>query len=149
MKKRIIILVASMVLIFSSSYARGKAGIVPENVSAEFERAFFFASNVNWENVAGYYKASFNVHDKTLYAFYTEDADFMGIASNMLSDKLPVSLQTRLRKDYSNYWVTDLFKVEGSGAAGYFITLENGDQKIMLKAEGNQGWAYYKTIKKD
>jgi hypothetical protein len=148
MKKRILILIASVILIFSTSFAKGNDGKVPENVVSEFTQNFTFASNVNWEMVAGYYKASFNVHDKTLFAFYTEDADFMGIAINVPSDKLPVSLLYKLKTHYSNYWITDLFKYEINNTPGYFVTMENADQIIRLKAEGNQGWQFYSAVRK-
>lgn len=99
--------------------------------------------------MAGYYKASFTAFDKILFAFYTEDAEFMGIAVNMPVDQLPASLKTKLKKDYGSYWITDLFKAEINNKTGYYITLENKDYKLMLKAEGTQGWSFYKSMQKD
>ena len=146
MKKKILILAASFLLLISASFAKSTTKIIPENVSAEFNRSFYFANNVNWENVAGFYKVSFTVFDKTLYAFYTEDADFIGIAINVPADQMPAALIAKLKSDYSNYWITDLFKVDGSVATGYYVTLRNADRSIMLKAEGNGSWVYYKTV---
>jgi hypothetical protein len=84
-----------------------------------------------------------------LFAFYTEDADFMGIANNMLSDRLPASLRSKIKKNYPGYWITDLFKFHiENDQQGYFIALENADKKTMLKSDGYQQWRLYKTIKK-
>ncbi len=146
MKKKILILAASFLLIISTSFAKNTGSFVPENVSAEFSRSFSFASDVNWENVSGFYKVSFTIFNKTLFAFYTADAEFMGIAINMPVDQLPAALQSKLKTDYINYWVTDLFRVDGSAVTGYYITLESADRKIMLKSEGNNSWTFYKTL---
>jgi K+-transporting ATPase A subunit len=146
MKKKILILAASFLLILTTSFAKSTESYVPENVSAEFNRSFSFASNVNWENVSGFYKVSFTIFNKTLFAFYTDDAEFMGIAINMPVDQLPAALQSKLKTDYSNYWVTDLFKVDGSVVTGYYITLSSADRKIMLRSAGSNEWTFYKTL---
>jgi hypothetical protein len=146
MKKKILILAASFLLILSTSFAKSTGSFVPANVSAEFSRSFSLASDVNWENVSGFYKVSFTIFNKTLFAFYTVDAEFMGIAINLPVDRLPAVLHSKLKTDYSNYWVTDLFKVDGPTVTGYYITLESADRKIMLKSEGNGSWAFYKTL---
>jgi len=146
MKKKILILAASFVLILSTSFAKSTGSFVPENVTAEFSRSFSFASDVNWENVSGFYKVSFTVFNKTLFAFYTADAEFMGIAINIPVEQLPAGLQSKLKTDYSNFWVTDLFRVDGSAVTGYYITLTSADRKIMLKSEGNNSWSFYKNL---
>ena len=146
MKKKILILAASFVLILSTSFAKSTGSFVPENVTAEFSRSFSFASDVNWENVSGFYKVSFTVFNKTLFAFYTADAEFMGIAINIPVEQLPGGLQSKLKTEYNNFWVTDLFRVDGSAVTGYYITLTSADRKIMLKSEGNNSWSFYKNL---
>jgi hypothetical protein len=148
MKKNIVILIASLIITFSAAYANGNEKNVPETVTSAFTSDFSHAGNVKWELLDGYYKASFNEHGKTLFAFYTADAEFMGIASNLLSDRLPVSLQSEIKEKYSEYWISDLFHFNIKNTPGYFITLENADQKIMLKAEENKSWSFYSIVKK-
>jgi hypothetical protein len=148
MKKRILILMSFFILGLTASYAKSNDDKVPVSVTSEFSRNFSLASNVQWEKIGSYYKVSFNQSEMTLFAFYTEDADFMGIANIMLSDKLPVSLQSQIKKNYEGYWITDLFKFSITDNPGYFIALENADQKIMLKSDSYQNWYLYKTIKK-
>jgi hypothetical protein len=148
MKKKILMLIASLILIFSASYANNSDRHIPATVSSTFTSDFTHAQNVNWEVIDGYYKASFNDHGITLYAFYTADGEFMGIATYMLSDRLPVALQSAIKEKYSGYWITDLFHFNINNTPGYFITLENADHKIMLKAEENKGWSFYSEVKK-
>jgi len=149
MKKRILILMASFILVLSASYAKANDLLVPQTVSSVFAHDFSHASDVNWVMFDGYYKARFMDHGKILFAFYTPDGELMGTASNILSDRLPVSLQIALKNNYSGYWITDLFHYNINNTPGFFVTLENGDQKIMLKAEENQNWSFYSTVKKD
>jgi hypothetical protein len=52
-------------------------------------------------------------------------------------------LQTGLKKDYSNYWISDLFEVSNSDGTGYYITLENADSKVVLKSTGGDNWKTY------
>jgi hypothetical protein len=148
MKKRIAILIAAFIFTFTASYAKSSDTKVPESITSEFNSDFSQARNVQWEKIADYFKVSFNQNGVVLFAFYTEDADFMGIANNMLSNKLPASLQSEIKKNYKDYWVVDLFKYSIKDKPGYFIALENANQVIMLKSERNQNWYLYKTIVK-
>ena len=70
----------------------------------------------------------------------------MGIAINIPVEQLPAGLQSKLKTDYNNFWVTDLFRVDGSAVTGYYITLTSADRKIMLKSEGNNSWSFYKNL---
>ncbi len=149
MKKRISILIASVILLFATTFARASDGKVPENVKTKFVHEFFFANNVNWENTEGYYKASFNAFDKTLFAYYTDDADFIGVAVNILSSELPRSLETELKTENKDFWITGLFKVVTDNKTSYFAELQNADQIVLLKSDDSAGWSFYKKIKKD
>jgi hypothetical protein len=148
MKKKILMLVASFILIFSASYAKGNNNPVPVKVSAVFSSDFSYANNVHWEVMDGYYKVSFSEHGTTLYAFYTVDGEFMGLATYLSTDRLPVALQSVIKDKYSGYWITDLFHFNINNTQGYFITLENADRKVMLKAEENRSWSFYAEVKK-
>ena len=148
MKNKFLILVASLILIFSASYAKGNNNPVPVKVSSMFSSDFSYANNVHWEVMDGYYKASFIEHGKTLYAFYTTDGEFMGLATYISTDRLPATLRSVINEKYSGYWITDLFHSDINNTQGYFITLENADRKFMLKAEENKSWSFYSEVKK-
>lgn len=149
MKKQIFTLFVSLVLVFTTTFASARDGKVPDNIKSEFSRVFFFANNVQWENAVGYYKASFNAFDKTLFAYYTQDADFIGVAVNILSSELPSSLQLKLKSDNKDFWITGLFKVVTDNKTTYFAELQNANEMKLLKSDDNVGWSYYKTEKKD
>lgn len=147
MKKKIAMLITAFILTLSVSFANGKYEI-PSGINANFTRHFAEAKNVNWEKMDSYYKASFELNGTAFFAFYSDDAHFIGIAHYMLSDRLPLMLQADLKMDYKGYWITDLFEYSVNHEPGYSVTLENADQKITLKSDNLSKWEVYKKIKK-
>ena len=143
-----LILTTSLVLTLFASYAKSNDGKIPKYMSSVFASDFSQAQNINWETYNGFYKASFMDMGITLYAFYTPDAEFMGLATNLPADKLPVALQTIVKEKYEGYWITDLFQYTINSTPGFFITIENADRKIMLKAEAGENWSLYSEVKK-
>lgn len=148
MKKKILILSTSLVLMLSASYAKSSGLQIPKYVTTVFTSDFSNARDINWETYNGYYKASFTEMGKTTYAFYTADAEFMGIAAHLSADKLPVALRSFLSEKYAGYWITDLYQFTINTTPGFLITIENADRKIMLKAEAGECWSLYTEVKK-
>src|ERR1700744_5878831 len=60
---------------------------------------------------------------------------------NILSTQLPAKLQSSIRKNYKNYWITDLRKESLNGKVSYFITLENPDQTLKMNTTHSPGWS--------
>ena len=52
-----------------------------------------------------------------------------------------------LRRNYSDYWVSDLFECDAEGNTSYFITIENSDSKVTLRSNGGDWEAYAKATK--
>jgi hypothetical protein len=148
MKKKIVILMTSSLLLFGASYANGIDSTIPAAVTTEFSHDFVHAKAVKWETFDYYFKVTFAEHGKLAFAFYTGSADLMGIANNLRSDKLPVALQTSIKRYYGNYWITDLFRYRTADDGGFFVTLENADKKIILKSSSDRGWDIYKVTNK-
>jgi hypothetical protein len=57
-------------------------------------------------------------------------------------------LQGNLKKDYSDYWISDLFEVANNEGTSYYVTLENADTKMVLKASDGKSWRSYSKVKK-
>ncbi len=146
MKKRLIILTAALFLTITSTFASKNDGDIPSFVVSEFNHSFNHARNVQWQKMDNYYEVIFNQMGRTMFAFYSEDADFMGLANYILSDKLPEILKSDLKTRYSNYWISDLFTYSISEKPGYVVTLENADQKIMLKSDNGKTWHLYRVM---
>lgn len=148
MKKKILTWIAAFLLIANILLANTGKTMVPESVTAAFNCNFSHATEVHWEGWGNYYKATFKQNDHTLYVFFSDNAELMGIAKNVLSDKLPILLQEGLKNKYSDFWITGLAKYVIADKTGFLVTMENADEKIVLKAMDNQHWQVYsKEIK--
>lgn len=145
--KKIIVSLALLMLVFTGSTFAGIGG-VPASVSGVFNEKFADAKDVRWETGKGFYKAAFEMGGRTLFAFFAANGDITGIAGNLSPVRLPEVLRSEIKKNYSNYWITDLFKYRNADEDGFVITLEGADKVIVLKALGDQGWQVYKTSAK-
>jgi hypothetical protein len=55
-------------------------------------------------------KATFTLNDQVMIAYYSnENNELLAVVRNILSQQLPINLFTSLKKEYSGYWITDLF----------------------------------------
>jgi hypothetical protein len=149
MKKKIITVLTAFVLITSALFANGDINEIPVRVSDAFHQSFSQARDIRWENLGNYYKVTFREMSKTMFVFYSDEADLMGTAMNTLSDKLPDALQTGLKTWLQNYWITDLAKYQVADNVGFLVTLENADKKIVLKTVNNQPWQIYSKESKE
>ena len=143
MKKRILTLVTAFVLIANITFANTGKSSVPESVTYAFNQSFSHAKMIGWDDYGNYYKATFMQRGKTMYAFYSDEAQFMGIAKNVLSDQLPVLLQAGIKNNFQGYWITDLVNYQVDGKNGFLVTIENADEKIVLKTDDDQHWQIY------
>lgn len=144
MKKMILTLA---IAISSLSVFAGEAN-VNEKVLNAFKTEFNSAREVQWTAGANYYMASFIYNEKYVNAYYNEEGELMGLTRNITTADLPFALQANLKNDYSGYWVSDLAEVTKSEGTTYYITLENADTKLVLKAAGGYNWSQYKKTKK-
>jgi hypothetical protein len=143
MKKKILSCMAAFLLMANILLANTRAAMVPESIASAFSYDFSYATEIHWEGWGNYYKATFRQNDHTMYVFYSDNAELMGIAKNVLSDKLPVVLQTGLKNKYPDFWITELSKYDIADKTGFLVTIENADEKIVLKTNAGQHWQVY------
>jgi hypothetical protein len=71
------------------------------------------------------------------------------VVRNILSDKLPAKLLTSIKKEYKEFWITNLYKENANGKISYHITVENADKKVQMSATRVTGWSVDRVISKD
>ena len=71
------------------------------------------------------------------------------VVHNILSNKLPTKLLTVIKKEYSNYWITSLYKETVNGKVSYHITVENPDQVVKLTAAAPSNWVIQNVTPKE
>ena len=143
--KRIIMTLA---IAASSLFAFAGEGNVSKNVLSAFSKEFSGATEVSWSAGTDYYRVAFVMNDQYISAFYNYSGELMGITRNISSLNLPLALQTKLRKDYAGYWITDLFEVSNNEGTRYYVTVENADKKITLKSDLDINWDVFKKTSK-
>ena len=146
MKKRILIF-ALLLTGISYSYADTTNGITKKTV-ASLNKDFANAQNVQWEQRHNYAIATFSLNNDVMFAYYGNDGELIAVARNILSDKLPISQMVSLKKYYSKYWISSLFEVNIGSDTYYYATIENADQKLVLKSTDN-GWDEYSKEEKE
>lgn len=144
MKKTLLALV-----VLVSSLAVNAAGKnVNEKVLNAFKTEFTTASQVEWSTGPNYYKASFVFNDKHVFAFYNAEGRLLGLTRNITTSELPLKLQADLKKNYDTYWISDLFEAAREEGTSYYLTLENADTRLVLKASADNSWTVYEKTKK-
>ncbi len=143
--KKIIIILA--VLISTTSAFAGEENVATKVLNA-FKTEFNTAKEVEWTVGSNYYKAAFVYNEKHVFAYYNEEGELLGLTRYLSSDDLPLNLQNNLKKSYSKYWISDLFEVAKSDGTAYYITLEDADTKIVLKASAESDWSVYQKTRK-
>ena len=125
---------------------------VEEKVSTRvldaFKNEFNTAKEVEWTVGNTYYMATFTYNDKYVFAYYNMEGTLLGLSHYISTAELPMTLQNNLKKNYSDYWVSDLFEVAKNGRTEYYVTLENADKKIVLQSSDSNDWDDYKKVKK-
>ena len=143
--KKIILTIA---IALSSFFAFASETNVSSVVTDAFNREFAGAREVNWTSNANFYKASFIFNERHVTAFYSFDGRMLGVARNISSLDLPLTLQQSLKKEYGGRWISELFELSGEEGTSYYITLEQADSKLVLKSENGGQWSVYKKSTK-
>jgi hypothetical protein len=143
--KKIIMILA--VLISTTSAFAGEENVATKVLNA-FKTEFNTAKEVEWTVGSNYYKAAFVYNEKHVFAYYNEEGELLGLTRYLSSDDLPLNLQNNLKKSYSKYWISDLFEVAKNDGTAYYITLEDADTKIVLKASAESDWSVYQKTRK-
>jgi len=146
--KRTIFALALSLILGSASFANNDESI-NEKAAQSFKKEFAQAKDVSWQKSGDMFRATFSLNERVLFAYYNQSGDLMAITRNITTDQLPIALQTLLRKNYTEYWVSDLFEMVSGGQTSYYITVENADHKVVLKSEDFGSWSTYRKEKKD
>jgi hypothetical protein len=148
MKKTILAIAVVLISGFTSAFAN-KTENENQQVAASFKKDFQAAKNVSWQEETDYVKITFSLNSNILFAYYTKEGELMSVVRNVLSDHLPILLQTGLKKSYSRYWITDLFEMASENQTTYYCSLESENEILVLQSDGYAHWSVYKRIKKN
>jgi hypothetical protein len=147
MKKKFLVWVLSLMITGTLSYANKTDGI-NRQVEGSFRKQFGGAREVKWENHKAFVKLTFQLNESVLFAYYSQNGDLLAVSRNILTNQLPLIQLLRLKKEYAEYWISDLFELDTDSESSYYITLENADSKLILRSNCTDGWDLYKRESK-
>ena len=149
MKKLILAWAVLLITGLTSAFAN-KSGDINQHALASFKNDFATATNVSWQETKDFIKATFSFNDQIMYAYYNRQGDFLGVMRHVLTSQLPLNLGLDLKKSFmSDYWVSDVIEMSVDGQTNYYVSLENGDQTVILKSDGDGEWRIHKTFRKN
>jgi hypothetical protein len=131
-----------------SVFANGNDDVATPQARDAFKKDFATASNIKWEHRNNFLKATFTMDGQILTAWYFTNGDLQAVVRNITSEQLPISLLTGLRRDYTAFWITDLFEISSDNQTTYYVTIEDSDKKIVLKSDGLASWEVYSKERK-
>jgi hypothetical protein len=146
MKKFFLALVLFISIGVGSAFATDET--VSPRVLKSFKQEFSSAKDVSWIAGSNYYRAAFTINDQNVFAYYNFDGELLSIARHMSSLQLPIKLLTDLKNDYTAYWISDVFEVSNAEGTHYYVTLEDSENKLMLKSSNNSNWTTHSKNKK-
>jgi hypothetical protein len=129
----------------SSSFATPAGDL--DNINASFHKDFRKAELLATNVTGNYTKLTFKMNGMVLFAFYSGDGKLLAVIHNIVSTQLPLQLQMNLRRNYADYWISDLFECDAEGSTSYFLTIENADRKVTLKSNDGNWETYSKSTK--
>jgi len=145
--KKSLFLAAVAILFTVSSFASPVTGPDNKKAAALFSKVFVNAESVQWEQNSKFLSATFKLNGAFLSAHFSPNAELIGVSRNITSSQLPLHLFAQLKKNYSNYWISELFEYATKEDDSYYVTLENADQILVLKG-GSSGFSIYKKTSK-
>jgi len=146
--KQVILSIATVLMMGVSAFANVNDEVNSE-AARSFKKDFASARNISWEKKQDYAKVTFSLNDQVLFAYYNNNGELQAVVRNITSDLLPINLLTDLKKDYSEYWISDLFEIASNDQTTYYITLESANKTIVLKSESATDWTVYSKTKKN
>jgi len=138
----------TMLTVVSSLFANANSVDQPLSISPvvvqSFKNTFSQATEVSWSVSDNFYKADFFLNGQYASVFYNCDGRLMATTRNITSLQLPVILQAAIKKDYNDYWISNLFELTNDDGISYYITLQKGDTKLILKSASHTEWVAFR-----
>jgi len=147
--KQVILSIATVIMMGFSAFAGTNDEVVNQQAAQSFKKDFANARNISWEKKQDYVKVTFSLNDQVLFAYYNTSGELQAVVRNIVSDQLPITLLTDLKKEYGDFWISDLFEVATDDQTTYYVTVENANKTIVLKSDGSSSWNVYSKTKKD
>lgn len=147
--KKFLLSIATVLMMGAGAFAaKNDDGIANQQAVRSFKKDFINAKNTVWEQKDNLTKATFSLNGQILFAYYNSNGELQAVVRNILSDQLPINLLSSLKNEYNDCWISDLFEMASNDQTTYYVTLETGEKKVVLRSQGTDSWEVYSKEKK-
>ena len=111
---------------------------VYENVKTEFDKKFSKAENVVWDNLGKNLLAKFSIGDVKYRTLFNSKGQL--IYKNTYGDEklLPASLRKEVKRNYVEYKITNVVRVEEANRSIWVINLEDERNYVIVRVENDE-----------
>lgn len=111
---------------------------VPSAVINTIKAKFPNTSRLEWEKKGDLFEAEFHVNNIDHKALLDPSGKLLVYKRDIRAADLPRAVKNTIRKQYANFRIDDVEKLEREGAVFYQVELdgEPHDQKLVISAEG-------------
>ena len=144
--KKIITLIAVLATFACTLYAHEPDSVNPR-IIAVFNKTFAGATNVKWETIDTYARATFTVQGQSMYVYFSPDARQHIVTRQLAPDQLPINLSTQLNEIVEGGKIVELFEVLSNGETTYYVSVLNETHSRIYKASASGYWHIFKKEK--
>jgi len=147
--KKLMTIVAVLVLMISSSAFANTGDNVNKAVQTAFEKDFSGAVNVSWEASEDFYFVSFELNKKIVNAAYNQSGELVGISRKLQLSEIPMNVSQALRTQFADYTILNsVTEMLYEGQTFYYARAEGISKTLKLKCFSDGQIYIEKRIKK-
>lgn len=120
---------------------------VSNAVLQAFKSRFSDAENVNWSQVNNFTVAEFTLDEKKHFAYYNAAGELAVVAEPLTMKQLSKAQQANLLKNFQDYAITEIYRLDDNEDIKYYAVVENSTQKLILNTSATK-WNIVKTTQK-
>ncbi|HJW15544.1 MAG TPA: hypothetical protein VJ499_00400 [Flavisolibacter sp.] len=129
--KKIILLVAPVVLFITSSFAADPN----QKVLEAFSKTFQQVKNVTWQDIDNRYEANFKDNNITFRIMYDQEGNVVKSIRYYFASTLPIFIQAKLSKKYENKTVYGVTEITTDTDVIYHIILQDSKNWIHVQSD--------------
>ncbi len=137
--KKIIMALAFIAFTIGNAAIAGEKEI-DKRIRQSFEKEFAGAIDVKWYTHDEYTQVDFSFNGVQLMVYYNNNGETLALVRNIGFSSLPLLLQFDLKRNYKDYWITQIRELTNRGGTHYYLILENADKTIKLRSFGSNEW---------
>ena len=141
------ILVAAATVLFSITCFAADAPVT-EKVLKAFQQSFTNAKDATWHGYNNYWEVTFKHNAIDTRISYSEDGTILKTVRYYKGTHLPVFVQAKLQKEYSNKKVFGVTEITIEGEIDYHVVLEDKTSWMHVKCNGSGEMSVTKKYKK-